>query len=381
MAIKIGGITVIDDSRNLLNIINLPAGAEIIRVERTSNTILDGTNRSNLIDITSGTFTQTFTAAATLGSGWFCYIQNSGTGDITLDPNASETIDGLTSYIMYPGEIRLVQCDGSAFRTIVLKRFTRTFTASGTFTTPPGYSAFEGLMWGGGGSGGAGGTDGAQGTGGGGGGCTPFNISSSSFGTTESITIGSGGSAVVGSATPTLGNAGGNSTIGSLITAYGGGGGSGVGNGTRSGGSGGGLLGAGITGNLNSVRGGLPSDNTSSGFPINLGFGGGHSVISDTTTGADAVYGGGGGGTASVSIAYRAGNSMYGGGGGGATGNTGTNTGGSSTFGGAGGNGAPLLTWLNGTDGTAPAGAGGGTRSTGTSGAGARGELRIWGVI
>jgi hypothetical protein len=66
----------------------------IVRSARTSNTILGTADTSTLIAITSGTFTQTFTAAATLGSGWFCYIQNSGTGDITLDPNASETIDG-----------------------------------------------------------------------------------------------------------------------------------------------------------------------------------------------------------------------------------------------------------------------------------------------
>jgi hypothetical protein len=69
----------------------------IVRSVRTSNTILGAADASTLIAITSGTFTQTFTAAATLGSGWFCYIQNAGTGDITLDPDASELIDGLTS--------------------------------------------------------------------------------------------------------------------------------------------------------------------------------------------------------------------------------------------------------------------------------------------
>ena len=76
------------------------SGAEVVRVARTSNTQITSANRGNLIDITSGTFTQTFDAAATLGNGWFCYIRNSGTGDITLDPNASEQIDGLTSYVM-----------------------------------------------------------------------------------------------------------------------------------------------------------------------------------------------------------------------------------------------------------------------------------------
>ena len=129
------------------------SGNAIVRSARTSNTILGTADRSTLIAITSGTFTQTFTAAATLGSGWFCYIQNLGTGDITLDPDASETIDGLTSYIMYPGEVRLVQCNGTSFFTVVLSAFLETMDSSGTFVVPPGYSLLEGLLWGGGGGG------------------------------------------------------------------------------------------------------------------------------------------------------------------------------------------------------------------------------------
>jgi len=50
------------------------ASTTIVRSARTSNTILGAADVGTLIAITSGTFTQTFTAAATLGSGWFCYI-------------------------------------------------------------------------------------------------------------------------------------------------------------------------------------------------------------------------------------------------------------------------------------------------------------------
>lgn len=84
---------------------------------RSSNTILAAADLAYLIDCTS-TFTQTLTAAATLGSAWFCYIRNSGTGIITIDPNSAETIDGAATIPVFPGEAFTLICDGSNFKTI-----------------------------------------------------------------------------------------------------------------------------------------------------------------------------------------------------------------------------------------------------------------------
>lgn len=107
------------------------SGAAIVRraVTGTDTAILS--DLCKLIDVTSGTFSLSFTAAATLGSGWYCYIKNSGTGAVTLDPNSSETIDGATTLSLYSGECRIVQCDGSALRT------TRISGSSGGFTLAP----------------------------------------------------------------------------------------------------------------------------------------------------------------------------------------------------------------------------------------------------
>lgn len=98
----------------------------IVRSPRTSNTILGTADSSTLIDITSGTFSQTFTAAATLGSGWFCYIHNSGTGYVTLDPDGSETITrngvAFTTWVLWPQEAALIVCNGTGFFYINLQK-------------------------------------------------------------------------------------------------------------------------------------------------------------------------------------------------------------------------------------------------------------------
>lgn len=113
----------------------------IIRSTRTSDTTLIFTDIGTLIDVTSGTFTQTFTDAAILGDGWFCFYRVSGTGLVTLDPNSSELIDGVTTLKIAPKETRLIQCTGSAFNTILIDPGLTTSTATGdtTLSTSPTY--------------------------------------------------------------------------------------------------------------------------------------------------------------------------------------------------------------------------------------------------
>lgn len=90
-------------------------GVSMVRSARTSNTALGVADNGKLIDITSGTFTQTLDAAATLGAGWWCYLRNSGSGTVTVDPNASETIDGVTTGALTPGLCVLLACDATGF--------------------------------------------------------------------------------------------------------------------------------------------------------------------------------------------------------------------------------------------------------------------------
>lgn len=97
-----------------------PLASSLPRSARTSNTVLGLLDISSFIDVTSGTFTQTIAAAATLGNGWWCYYRNSGTGTVTLDPNGSETVNGATTYNVYPGQTFALICDGSNFIAILV---------------------------------------------------------------------------------------------------------------------------------------------------------------------------------------------------------------------------------------------------------------------
>lgn len=86
---------------------------------RTSNTILAAADNNTVVN-GSGTYTQTFTAAATLADGWGLEYRNNGTGIITLDPNSAETINGLATLNLYPGESCHIYTDGVNLFTIGL---------------------------------------------------------------------------------------------------------------------------------------------------------------------------------------------------------------------------------------------------------------------
>jgi len=91
-------------------------GTKTISNKTGAYTIVSG-DLGTIINCTSGTFTVSLTAAASLGSGFTCTIWNTGTGAITIDPNASETIDGVATLILRQGEGLAVVCNGTNWET------------------------------------------------------------------------------------------------------------------------------------------------------------------------------------------------------------------------------------------------------------------------
>ena len=76
--------------------------------------------RAELINWTGASGTISITAAATLGANWFCYLRNSGSSDISIDPNASETIDGNATLTLAIADSCMLICDGTGFFTVGL---------------------------------------------------------------------------------------------------------------------------------------------------------------------------------------------------------------------------------------------------------------------
>ncbi len=374
------------------------AGTSVTRRTWTgaNDTIVAGDRGTLVVYTDTVNRTLAFTAAATLGNGFYVTLQNAGTGYVTLNPNGAELIDGLSDYVMYPGEIRLVMCTGSAFYSQVYHPFYLPilYAASPfTFTKPPGYLNF-GVRLGAGGGGGGRGAASVSAGGGGGGGSTEVVLLASLFGATEIITIGAGGTGATGA--NSNGADGNNTTLASLATAYGGAGGVGNGGSTtnNAGGGGGGTLSKGVV-----STGGDP--------------GGG--VVGASSTPATGSYGGGGGagvGSNPTVLGGQGGSSFYGGGGGsGPTNGNGASTlfrGGSSYWGGGGGNGAATSTAIPattpgqsllggghggqggvdttaGTNGTSGAngggGGGGGGGEAANGGNGGNGSAAVWGLM
>lgn len=64
----------------------------------------------------AGTFT--LPSAVSVGNNWFCYLRNSGSGAVAVDPAGTVLIDGSATLSFQPGESAIIACDGANYYTI-----------------------------------------------------------------------------------------------------------------------------------------------------------------------------------------------------------------------------------------------------------------------
>jgi len=117
-----GGVVLSSDGTDLLlGGSAVGGGASALTIEaKTSAYTVVAADLGKVINCTANTFTVSLTAASTLGAGFNVIIWNTSATSghaITIDPNGSETIDGLATLILRRGEGMQVICDGSNFQT------------------------------------------------------------------------------------------------------------------------------------------------------------------------------------------------------------------------------------------------------------------------
>lgn len=64
-------------------------------------------------NLTAGFTISTILPASSFGNGFYFYVHNTGSGPITFDPNSTETVNGVSTEIISPGQVALFICDGA----------------------------------------------------------------------------------------------------------------------------------------------------------------------------------------------------------------------------------------------------------------------------
>ena len=88
--------------------------------EVNTNFTLGAANRAATIVWTGGVGTLTLPSTASAGSGWFVNLRNEGSGDLTIDPAGTETINGASTLVLQPGDSAVAVANTGVWYTIGL---------------------------------------------------------------------------------------------------------------------------------------------------------------------------------------------------------------------------------------------------------------------
>lgn len=85
-----------------------------------SNYTAGGSDRAKMFVWTGGLGTLTLPTAAGVGSDWFVAVRNGGSGNLVIDPQGLETINGAPSLTLAPGDSATAVTDGTNWYTLGL---------------------------------------------------------------------------------------------------------------------------------------------------------------------------------------------------------------------------------------------------------------------
>lgn len=135
---------VLDDSNdvNIATVDNITGdasndfGSEVIDI--STNTLITLSNRNNLINCTAP-LTLTLIDVSTADEGFLFIVKNSSSGNVIIDPDGSELIDGAATKTLGPGGSLIIDCTGTAWITFVedvgnVNSRDNSFTGDNTFS-------------------------------------------------------------------------------------------------------------------------------------------------------------------------------------------------------------------------------------------------------
>ncbi len=104
-----------DSDRTIMAILRRDIDGKVVYAAKSGNYTLVADDNNGVFRFTAAA-TASLTAAATLATDWHATIIADG-GDVTIDPNGAETINGATTLIVKNGSTAEIICNGSNFFT------------------------------------------------------------------------------------------------------------------------------------------------------------------------------------------------------------------------------------------------------------------------
>lgn len=95
-------------------------GVSLPVVTKSASYTMVASDRGGEIQFTTGGVTLNLLAAATAGNGATLFVRNAAaSGDVTIDPSGSETLDGLATRALRPGDRVMIRSDGINWATVL----------------------------------------------------------------------------------------------------------------------------------------------------------------------------------------------------------------------------------------------------------------------
>lgn len=133
LVLKTSADVLVDEYDNITGSASNVFGSSVVSV--STNTNVTSVYQNNVIECTAA-LTLSLLDVATAEEGFVFNVKNTSAGNVTIDPDASELIDGASTFTLYPNNSVCIVCTGTEWLTLFENSITaqdNTFTGDNTF--------------------------------------------------------------------------------------------------------------------------------------------------------------------------------------------------------------------------------------------------------